>query len=393
MRNTLEVGGVVWLCDGWLMWHRVWHSGESLGIVVISGVVLCTGAVVHKRKPNLSEEKRRAMYDSLLLKVKNPKEPDKLVKGALDDVAKQFGITRETIFVIWKRGRQSLAGGAICANVSSLKRGHVGRKKKALDVNRLKEIPLVHRKNIRSVAAKMDMSPATIFRRVKEGEIKRHSNALKPFLTDANKVERVQFCLSMLDSEKPAMFQDCMNMIHIDEKWFYITKSSAKFYFTLDEEPPLRTAKSKRFISKVMFLAVVAQPRYNSYRTCKFDGKIGIFPFVIQEPAKRNSRNHPRGTMEMKCIERITKEEVMVMLIDKVLPAIREKWPRAWPGKTTETIIIQQDNAKPHPTGIETNLVAALTKDGFNIVMTSQPPNSPDMNVLDLGLFRVIQAL
>jgi hypothetical protein len=55
-RNTLQVGGVVWLRDGWLMWHHVWHSGESLGIVVIGGVVLCAGAqhirwVLYARHP------------------------------------------------------------------------------------------------------------------------------------------------------------------------------------------------------------------------------------------------------------------------------------------------------------------------------------------------------
>ena len=32
-------------------------------------------------------------------------------------------------------------------------------------------------------------------------------------------------------------------------------------------------------------------------------------------------------------------------------------------------------------------------KDGFYIQLVQQPPNSPDMNVLDLGFFRSIQAL
>ena len=32
-------------------------------------------------------------------------------------------------------------------------------------------------------------------------------------------------------------------------------------------------------------------------------------------------------------------------------------------------------------------------KDGFYIQLVQQPPNSPDMNVLDLGFFRPIQAL
>ena len=32
-------------------------------------------------------------------------------------------------------------------------------------------------------------------------------------------------------------------------------------------------------------------------------------------------------------------------------------------------------------------------KDDFFIQLVQQPPNSPDMNVLDLGFFRSIQAL
>ena len=35
----------------------------------------------------------------------------------------------------------------------------------------------------------------------------------------------------------------------------------------------------------------------------------------------------------------------------------------------------------------------AATLDGFSFHLVQQPPNSPDMNVLDLGFFRSIQAL
>ena len=33
------------------------------------------------------------------------------------------------------------------------------------------------------------------------------------------------------------------------------------------------------------------------------------------------------------------------------------------------------------------------TKNGWNISLVNQPPNSPDMNILDLGFFNAIQAL
>lgn len=37
--------------------------------------------------------------------------------------------------------------------------------------------------------------------------------------------------------------------------------------------------------------------------------------------------------------------------------------------------------------------VEAARKDGFDIRLECQPPNIPDMNVLDLGFFRAIQSL
>ena len=58
----------------------------------------------------------------------------------------------------------------------------------------------------------------------------------------------------------------------------------------------------------------------------------------------------------------------------------------------SKDIVIQQDNAKPH-IAPDKDFVDETTKDGFNIQFVQQPPNSSDMNVLDLGFFRSIQAL
>ena len=87
------------------------------------------------------------------------------------------------------------------------------------------------------------------------------------------------------------------NIIYIDEKWFYRTRRNQKYYLANDEERPQRAVKSKNFIEKVMFLAVVTRPRFDADGNCTFDGKLGIFPFVYVEPAKRKSPNRPRGTI------------------------------------------------------------------------------------------------
>jgi hypothetical protein len=49
--------------------------------------------------------------------------------------------------------------------------------------------------------------------------------------------------------------------------------------------------KSKKFIDKVMFQAVVMRARFDENGQCIFDGKLGIFSFVKVEPAKRWSPN------------------------------------------------------------------------------------------------------
>jgi len=60
-------------------------------------------------------------------------------------------------------------------------------------------------------------------------------------------------------------------------------------------------------------------------------------------------------------------------------------------GQGQRTIWIQQDNAPAHISPDDPDFVrAADCNDGVQIGMYSQPPNSPDLNVLDLGLFAAL---
>jgi len=60
------------------------------------------------------------------------------------------------------------------------------------------------------------------------------------------------------------------NVVYIDEKWFYRTHRNKKYYLANDEERPQRAVKSKNFIEKVMFLAVVTRPRFDDNGQCIF---------------------------------------------------------------------------------------------------------------------------
>ncbi|GJS03048.1 hypothetical protein Tco_0319556 [Tanacetum coccineum] len=156
-------------------------------------------------------------------------------------------------------------------------------------------------------------------------------------------------------------FTDMFNVIHIDEKWFYMSKPTKRYYLLPDEEEPLRTCKSKKFITKVMFLVTVARPRFDTSGHEIFSGKIGIFPFTTLEPEKRSSKN--------RVARNIGNEAYFI--------------------RHTGPIFIQQDNAKPHIDVNDAEFLQEASRDSFDIRLRFQPPNSLDLNVLDLGVFFV----
>jgi hypothetical protein len=90
-----------------------------------------------------------------------------------------------------------------------------------------------------------------------------------------------------------------------------------------------------------MFLCVTCRPRFEN-RVCTFDGKIGCFPLVTFERAKISGVNWLAETMEVKPITSIMRDVIRQFMIEKVLPAIKAKWP--W-DNVNKSIYIQQDNA------------------------------------------------
>ena len=77
-------------------------------------------------------------------------------------------------------------------------------------------------------------------------------------------------------------------------------------------------------------------------------------------------------------------------MVNKVLPAIRAKWPRE---DVNKPIFIQQDNAPSHLKLDDPIFFEAAKQEGLDIRLICQPPNSLDFNILDLGFFRAIQAI
>ncbi|KAH9139235.1 hypothetical protein AeRB84_016490 [Aphanomyces euteiches] len=88
-----------------------------------------------------------------------------------------------------------------------------------------------------------------------------------------------------------------LDCVHVDEKWFYVTQVKEKVYVYDDEVLAARSTKSKSFITKVLFLAAVARPRYNNKKEPTFDEKIDIWPFLETTHAQSNSKNRPKGSL------------------------------------------------------------------------------------------------
>ncbi|CAL5416629.1 unnamed protein product [Camellia sinensis] len=231
----------------------------------------------------------------------------------------------------WEDGRGiACMENGLVVNVSS-KLTYSGRKRVQLNFGKVAEIPLRRRTNIRSLSKALNLPKSTVHRRIKEGKIRPHSNALKPYLSQENKRARLRFCLSMLEPNSlqgQPMFKSMYDYVHIDEKWFYISKEAERYYLLPEEEEPHRCCKSKHFITK--------------------------------EPAKKNSKNRAAGTLETKAIVSVTKDVIRACLIKKVLPAIRSKWPCS---SAMNTIFIQQDNARLHVDPFDVEFLEAASRE------------------------------
>jgi hypothetical protein len=93
---------------------------------------------------------------------------------------------------------------------------------------------------------------------LKRGNLRKYRSVIKPYLTDANKQKRIAYCLDNQGAVDPRtgkrQYNDYMDVIFLDEKWFCITKVSDCYILTPTKAPPERTIQHKSHITKVIFL-------------------------------------------------------------------------------------------------------------------------------------------
>ncbi|ETW00004.1 hypothetical protein H310_07447 [Aphanomyces invadans] len=278
-----------------------------------------------------------------------------------------MNIHRVTVTRVWNQFLRN-------SHMPSAKPGRVGRKPTHTDdeiTDLINDVPEEQRSTMRDIAEATSLSLSAVYRSFRKGTLQRHSSRLKPLLT------------------RHFEFDDMWDIVHLDEKWFNADKNRRMVYLVKGQTIGRHAVKSKMFTSKVIFLAAVARPRFDEARGAKFTGKIGMWPFVEFRPAVRNSRNRPAGAT-VPTLVNVSGDVYLEYVATRVIPAIMVAFPRAsWIHKR---VVLQHDNASLHRVITEA-VLATVSLDGWTFVLRRRPPNSPDLNVLDLGFFASIQAL
>ena len=73
----------------------------------------------------------------------------------------------------------------------------------------------------------------------RDGNFKCPVSSLKPALTDLNKLQRAEYCISLLELDNK-QYQDLMDTIFIDEKCFFLTEDGKSYILADGEEEPVR---------------------------------------------------------------------------------------------------------------------------------------------------------
>ncbi|XP_056685408.1 uncharacterized protein [Spinacia oleracea] len=136
------------------------------------------------------------------------------------------------------------------------------------------------------LARMLNLGPTTVWRLIKRKIIKPHSSPLHPGISEACKMARIRWALRLIMDytipQEPT-YNNMYDFIHIDEKWFYLTKKNQRVYLANNEPYPHRSA------------------------------------------TKRTSKNRVKGIIETKPVKSVNQIETRAMMINKLLPAIKAK--------------------------------------------------------------------
>ncbi|XP_074299445.1 uncharacterized protein LOC141630548 [Silene latifolia] len=206
------------------------------------------------RGPNLSNDDRHRIGCYLF---ENSKD-DKPMRGSMNFLATKYQVDRKTIFEVWRVPKRQRENGDSLQLNSRIK-GKKRRETLEVPIDRILATPMGERGSLHEFGEAIGVSATTIFNWVKQGKLRSHTSTLHSSLTDENMFNKLIFSLSKLSYDRISnslKFKDMGNIVHIDEKWFYISQDGAKFFLLSEEIDPYRHCQSKSFITKVMFMVI-----------------------------------------------------------------------------------------------------------------------------------------
>ena len=84
----------------------------------------------------------------------------------------------------------------------------------------------------------MGVSKTTVHRWIVASMIRVHCNSLKPILTEENKRACFEMALSFRNPANLGQYQDMRDRIHVDEKWFFLTREKERYLLHHGEKNP-----------------------------------------------------------------------------------------------------------------------------------------------------------
>lgn len=322
------------------------------------------------KRPRLSEANKQEMVFSYRELKKSPN----VKRGAFKALAQKYGVSGSTIRRMSARREEPGRGGSLehlprsgrpkFFTPAKAKLLRTYAKKRGFKLSSIKLTSYLQSRGEK-------VSDRTVQRHIKQ-EGWRHARLKAiPKLTEAHKKNRLTW------AQRHRKHQWTCH-VDIDEKYFEGVSLKSPLLIPRNETPQKVPLQHKSHVPKIMVLCAVARPSALK----SFDGKIGLWPVTEKYEAKRRSKNHEQGDTYNKYTT-MNGERFTSMMKKLVVPSIRKKM--SW----CKVVTVQMDNAPPHISlkQLEEEVNSRPGREGPRIRLITQTPMSPDMNVLDLGLF------
>jgi transposase len=234
-----------------------------------------------------------------------------LNRGAMAEISREFKVDHKVISRLWTSYVTQLSKGIRPPNLEVLS---LRRSRSKLTEEMEAAIREVIKKKrdlpVRSISLQLAVEheifipKSSLQRYLQELGVDIVNSHVKPSLSKAQKIWRLEFVLGKLDraahGARFVYFRKENLTIHVDEKWYYMVRLKKKIrLFPGEDRPYDDTTQHKKHIPKIMFLAAVGVP-HTMPNGQWFDGKVGMWAFLENHVAVRTSTNREAGTVELR---------------------------------------------------------------------------------------------